>query len=295
MEIYELSVSEIIKKLKAREITTTEVVTAYFKRIEEVEPKVDAFLTLTKEDALRRAEELQKKLDNKEKLGALFGVPIAIKDAICTNGVRTTSGSKMLENFIPPYDATVIEYLKKEDAIIVGKTNLDEFAMGSSTEHSAFKTTKNPYNLTRTPGGSSGGSAAAVASCMVPCALGSDTGGSVRQPASLCGVVGLKPTYGLVSRYGLIAYASSFDQIGAFTRNIEDMALVMNAITGTDEKDSTSIDREKKDYTKYLINDVKNIKIGIPKEFYGEGLKPEIKESVLKAVKKFKEMGAIVE
>lgn len=295
MEIYELSVSEIIKKLKARELTTTEVVNAYFNRIEEVEPKVDAFLTLTKEDALKRAEELQKKLDNNEKLGTLFGVPIAIKDAICTNGVRTTSGSKMLENFVPPYDATVIEYLKKEDAIIVGKTNLDEFAMGSSTEHSAFKTTKNPYNLTRTPGGSSGGSAAAVASYMVPCALGSDTGGSVRQPASLCGVVGLKPTYGLVSRYGLIAYASSFDQIGAFTRNVEDLTLVMNTIIGTDEKDSTSIEREKEDYTKFLVNDVKNIKIGVPKEFYGEGLKPEIKESVLKAAEKFKEMGATVE
>ncbi len=295
MEIYELSVTEIIKKLRAKEITTTEVVNAYFKRIEEIEPKVDAFLTLTKEDALKRAEELQKKLDNNEKLGTLFGVPIAIKDAICTKGVKTTSGSKMLENFVPPYDATVIEYLKKEDAIIIGKTNLDEFAMGSSTEHSAFKTTKNPYNLSRTPGGSSGGSAAAVASYMAPCALGSDTGGSVRQPASLCGVVGLKPTYGLISRYGLIAYASSFDQIGAFTRNIEDMALVMNTIIGTDEKDSTSIQKEKEDYTKYLVNDVKNIKIGVPKEFYAEGLNPEIKESVLKVAEKFKEMGAIVE
>lgn len=295
MEIYELSVSEIIKKLRAKEITTTEVVNAFFKRIEEVEPKVDAFLTLTKEEALKRAEELQQKLDNNEELGSLFGVPIAIKDAICTNGVRTTSGSKMLENFVPPYDATVIEYLKKEDAIIIGKTNLDEFAMGSSTEHSAFKTTKNPYNLSRIPGGSSGGSAAAVASCMAPCSLGSDTGGSIRQPASLCGVVGLKPTYGLVSRYGLIAYASSFDQIGPFTKNVEDMALVMNAISGTDEKDSTSVKKEKEDYTKYLINDVKNIKIGIPKEFLGEGLNSEIKESILEAAEKFKEMGATVE
>ena len=295
MELYELSVTELTAKLKNREITTVDVVNAYFKRIEEIEPKVDAFLTLTKEDALKRAEELQQKIDNNEKLGKLFGVPIAIKDAICTNGIRTTSASKMLEDFIPPYDATVIELLKNEDAIIIGKTNLDEFAMGSSTEYSAFKTTKNPYDLSRIPGGSSGGSAAAVASYMAPCALGSDTGGSIRQPASLCGIVGMKPTYGLVSRYGLIAYASSFDQIGPFTRNVEDMALILNTIVGTDEKDSTSIGREKEDYTKYLTQDVKNIKIGVPKEFFADGLNPEIKENVLKAVEKYKELGATVE
>jgi len=295
MNLYELSVTELIKGLKNREFSTVDVVNSYFERIEEVEPKVDAFLTLTKEEALKRAEELQEKLNNNEKLGMLFGVPIAIKDAICTNGIRTTAASKMLENFVPPYDATVIEYLKNEDAIIIGKTNMDEFAMGSSTEHSAFKTTKNPHDLARIPGGSSGGSAVAVASFMAPCALGSDTGGSIRQPACHCGIVGMKPTYGLVSRYGLIAYASSFDQIGPFTRNVEDMALIMNTIVGHDKKDSTSIPREKEDYTKFLIEDVKNIRIGIPKEFFTEGLDSEIKESVMAAAEKYRELGATVE
>jgi len=295
MKIYELSVAELVKKLKNKEFKTIDVVNSYFDRIEEIESKIDAFITITKQEALERAKELQVKLDNNEKLGNLFGVPIAIKDAICTNGIKTTSCSKMLENFIPPYDATVIEYLKNEDAIIIGKTNLDEFAMGSSTEYSAFKTTKNPHNLSRTPGGSSGGSAAAVASYMAPCALGSDTGGSIRQPASLCGIVGMKPTYGLVSRYGLIAYASSFDQIGPFTRNVEDMAIMLNAIVGTDIKDSTTVNREKEDYTKYLIKDVKNIKIGVPKEFFAEGLDSEIKNSVMEAINKYKELGATVE
>lgn len=295
MELYELSVKDLIEKLKNNECKVVDVVNSYYKRIEEIEPKVDAFLTITKDEALARAEELQIKLDNNEKIGKLFGVPIAIKDAICTKGIKTTAGSKMLEDFIPPYDATVIELLKKEDAIIIGKTNLDEFAMGSSTEHSAFKTTKNPYDLSRIPGGSSGGSAAAVASYMAPYALGSDTGGSIRQPASLCGIVGMKTTYGLVSRYGLIAYASSFDQIGPFARSVEDMALILNVIVGSDEKDSTCLELEKEDYTKYLVNDVKNIKIGVPKEFFAEGLNPEIKESVMNAVQKYKELGATVE
>ncbi len=295
MNIYDLTIHELKEKINNKEYTVQEIVKAYIDRIKEVEPKVDAFLTILEDEAMEKAGKLQSKIENEGMPGDLFGIPIGIKDAICTKGVRTTSGSKMLENFISPYDATVMENLYKENAIMLGKTNMDEFAMGSSTEHSAFKATKNPWNLERIPGGSSGGSAAAVAAGMVPCALGSDTGGSVRQPAALCGIVGMKPTYGLISRYGLIAYASSFDQIGPFTRDVEDLAILLNAIAGTDEKDSTSVIREKEDYTKALVKDVKDIKIGVPKEFFGEGVDPEIREIVLKAVEKYKELGATVE
>ena len=214
---------------------------------------------------------------------------------MCTKGVKTTCGSKMLENFVAPYNATVIEKLNEEGLVSLGKLNMDEFAMGSSTEHSAFKKTKNPWNLNKVPGGSSGGSAAAVAANMVPWALGSDTGGSIRQPASLSGVVGLKPTYGLVSRYGLVAYASSLDQIGPITKDVEDAAMLLNIIAGHDEKDSTSANLEKKDYTKALVKDVKGLKVGVPKEYFGEGINEEVKESVKAAIKKYEEMGAIVE
>ena len=225
----------------------------------------------------------------------LKGVPIGIKDNICTKGERTTCASKMLENFIAPYDATVMEKINSENMINLGKLNMDEFAMGGSTEYSAFHVTKNPWNLNKVPGGSSGGVAAAVAAGMVPWALGSDTGGSIRQPASFCGVVGMKPTYGLVSRYGLVAFASSLDQIGPITKDVEDCAMLLNVITGHDEKDSTSENREKVDYTLSLKNDVKGMKIGIPKEFYGEGISEEVKQKLEEAIQKYKELGAEVE
>ncbi|MBR6034069.1 MAG: Asp-tRNA(Asn)/Glu-tRNA(Gln) amidotransferase subunit GatA [Clostridia bacterium] len=295
MELNELTIHELKDKLNKKECTIPEIVSSYFKKIKEAEPKVDAYLTLLENEAMDEAKTMQEKFDKGESTGILFGIPIAIKDAICTKGVRTTSASKILDNFISPYDATVMEKLHSEGAIMLGKTNMDEFAMGSSTEHSAYKTTKNPWDLSRIPGGSSGGSAAAVAAGMAPCALGSDTGGSIRQPASLCGIVGLKPTYGLVSRYGLIAYASSFDQIGPFTRDVEDLAILLNAISGHDEKDTTSENREKEDYTEALVKDVKDIKIGVPKEFLGEGVNEEVKEVVLKAAKKYEELGAKVE
>lgn len=223
------------------------------------------------------------------------GIPIGIKDNLCTKGVKTTCSSKMLENFVAPYDATVIENLNAEGLINLGKLNMDEFAMGASTEYSAFKKTKNPWNLNTVPGGSSGGSAAAVAANLVPWALGSDTGGSIRQPASFCGVVGLKPTYGLVSRYGLVAFASSLDQIGPITKDVKDSAMLLNLIAGHDERDTTSINRPKVDYTKCLKNDVKGLKIGVPKEFFGEGINPEVKDKLHEAIEKYKELGAIVE
>ena len=228
-------------------------------------------------------------------MGEYAGIPIGIKDNLCMKGTKTTCSSKMLENFVSPYDATVIEKLKDENIISLGKLNMDEFAMGSSTESSYFKKTKNPWNLNKVPGGSSGGSAAAVAANMVPWALGSDTGGSIRQPASLCGVVGLKPTYGLVSRYGLVAFASSLDQIGPITKDVRDSAMLLSLIAGHDEKDTTSEPIEKKDYTKALKNDVKGLKIGVPKEFFGEGINEEVKKELTKAIETYKELGAEVE
>ena len=289
MELYELTVHELLEKLDNNEITLEDITKSYIDRINEKEKDVQAFVTITDKEALEKVQNI------KERDTKFAGIPIGIKDNICTKGVKTTCGSKMLENFISPYDATVIEKLNEEGLISLGKLNMDEFAMGSSTEHSAFSTTKNPWNLNTVPGGSSGGSAAAVAANLVPWALGSDTGGSIRQPASLCGVVGLKPTYGLVSRYGLVAYASSLDQIGPITKDVTDCAMLLNLLVGHDEKDTTSHNMPKVDYTESLKNDIKGMKIAVPKEFFGEGFNAEVKESLMKAIEKYKELGAIVE
>ncbi|MBS6252214.1 MAG: Asp-tRNA(Asn)/Glu-tRNA(Gln) amidotransferase subunit GatA [Clostridium sp.] len=295
MNITELTVHELQEKLRNKELTVKEITKAYVDRINEKEKDVQAFVTTLTEEAENKAEEIQKKIDNKEIEGELAGIPIGIKDNICTKGIKTTCSSKMLENFVSPYDATVMEKINEENLINLGKLNMDEFAMGGSTEHSYFKVTKNPWNLSRVPGGSSGGSAAAVAANLVPWALGSDTGGSIRQPASFCGVVGLKPTYGLVSRYGLVAFASSLDQIGPITKDVRDSALLLNIIAGHDKKDTTSVNREKIDYTKCLKNDVKGLKIGVPKEFFGEGINSEVKETLQKSIEKYKELGAEIE
>ena len=295
MNITELTVHELQEKLRNKELTVKEITKAYVDRINEKEKDVQAFVTTLTEEAENKAEEIQKKIDNKEIKGEFAGIPIGIKDNICTKGIKTTCSSKMLENFVSPYDATVMEKINNENLINLGKLNMDEFAMGGSTEHSYFKITKNPWDLSKVPGGSSGGSAAAVAANLVPWALGSDTGGSIRQPASFCGVVGLKPTYGLVSRYGLVAFASSLDQIGPITKDVRDSALLLNIIAGHDKKDTTSVNREKIDYTKCLKNDVKGLKIGVPKEFFGEGINSEVKETLQKSIEKYKELGAEIE
>ena len=295
MDITELTVCELQEKLKNKELSVTEITKAYTNRIEEKEKDVQAFVTTLTEEANKKAQEVEAKINNGEITGEFAGIPIGIKDNICTKGVKTTCSSKMLENFVSPYDATVMEKLNSENLINLGKLNMDEFAMGGSTEYSYFKKTRNPWNLNKVPGGSSGGSAAAVAARMVPWALGSDTGGSIRQPASFCGVVGLKPTYGLVSRYGLVAFASSLDQIGPITKDVRDCATLLNLIAGHDEKDTTSIEVEKKDYTKALKNDVKGLKIAVPKEFFGEGINAEVKATLEKAIETYKELGAEVE
>ena len=291
------SIKELVKKIQEKEISCVEVVDYYIKEIEKKEDKIDAFLLLQTEDALKKAKELDEKIAKGEKVGRLVGIPIAIKDNMCTRGVKTTCASKMLEDFVPPYDATVIKKLEEEDAILIGKTNLDEFAMGSSTENSAFKITKNPIDTTRVPGGSSGGSAAAVGAEMVPLALGSDTGGSIRQPASFCGIVGMKPTYGLVSRYGLIAFGSSLDQIGPFSMTVEDNAYLLNILAGEDELDGTTAKGlDKKDYTENIDSGIEGMKIGIPKEFIEEeGLDSEIKDVILKDIEALRQLGAEVE
>ena len=289
MELYELTVHELMDKLDRKEITSEEIVKSYSKRIEEKEKDIQAFVTTTTDTAIEKARNVSRENSR------LAGIPIGIKDNICTKGVKTTCSSKMLENFVSPYDATVMEKINSENMIDLGKLNMDEFAMGGSTEYSYFHPTRNPWNLNKVPGGSSGGSAAAVASNMVPWALGSDTGGSIREPASFCGVVGLKPTYGLVSRYGLVAFASSLDQIGPITKDVRDAAMLLNIIAGHDKKDTTSSDRPKVDYTKALKNDVKGLKIGVPKEFFGEGINEEVKEQLQKAIEIYKELGAEVE
>ena len=295
MELYEYTVHELMDKLEKKEIKLSDITKAYSDRINDKEKDVNAFVTVQAEEALKKSQEIEQKVENGEINSKFAGIPIGIKDNICTKGVKTTCSSKMLENFVAPYNATVVEKLNNEGLISLGKLNMDEFAMGASTEYSSFEKTRNPWNLNTVPGGSSGGSAAAVAANLVPWALGSDTGGSIRQPASFCGVVGLKPTYGLVSRFGLVAFASSLDQIGPITKDVKDSAMLLNLIAGHDEKDTTSVNKEKADYVKALKNDVKGLKIGVPKEFFGEGINEEVKEKLNQAIEKYKELGAEVE
>lgn len=275
-----------------KEITSTELTKDVLARIDEVEGDVKAYLTITREEALAQAEAVDKKIAAGEEISFLEGIPGAIKDNICTNGVRTTCASKILEHFVPPYDATVVTKLNNENTVVLGKTNLDEFAMGGSTENSAYYPTHNPWNTECVPGGSSGGSAAAVAAGTAIWALGSDTGGSIRQPASFCGVVGMKPTYGRVSRYGLVAYASSLDQIGPITRDVTDCAHLLNIIAGHDDMDSTSSASAVEDYTKALVEDVKGLKIGLPKEYFVKGMDPDVEKAIRTAIEKYREMGA---
>ncbi len=295
MDITELTVHELQEKIEKKELTIKDIMQAYIDKIDEKEKDVQAFVTELKDEAKKQAEEIQDKIDKGEIKGKLAGIPIGIKDNICTKGIKTTCSSHMLENFISPYNATVMEKINEQNMINLGKLNMDEFAMGGSTEYSYFKKTKNPWNLNKVPGGSSGGSAAAVSANMVPWALGSDTGGSIRQPASFCGVVGLKPTYGLVSRYGLVAFASSLDQIGPIAKDVEDTAILLNIISGHDKKDTTSANIEKKDYTLNLKKDIKGKKIGVPKEFFGEGINTEVKESLENAIQTYKNLGAEIE
>ena len=295
MELYELTVHELMDKLNKKEITSEDITKSYVSRINEKEDNIEAFVTVLSEEAENKAKEIDQKIEKGEITNKLAGIPIGIKDNICTKGIKTTCSSKMLEDFVSPYNATVMDKINAENLITIGKLNMDEFAMGGSTENSYFKKTKNPWNLSKVPGGSSGGSAAAVASQMVPWALGSDTGGSIRQPASFCGIVGLKPTYGLVSRYGLVAFASSLDQIGPITKDVRDSAILLNIIAGHDKKDSTSVDMPKKDYEKALTGNIKGLKIGVPKEFFGEGINEEVKESLKQAIETYKKLGAEVE
>lgn len=295
MDITSLTAVELGKKIKAKEISVVEAVKASIAQIEKVEKDVNSFVTLDKEGALKRAEEVQTLIDDGTLTGPLAGVPVAIKDNMCTKGMLTTCSSKILGNFQPMFTAEAVKNLEAAGAVILGKTNMDEFAMGSTTETSAYGETKNPWNTAHVPGGSSGGSCAAVAAEECSFALGSDTGGSIRQPSSFCGVTGIKPTYGTVSRYGLIAYGSSLDQIGPVAKDVTDCATILEAITSYDKKDSTSVKREDTDFTSALVDDVKGMRIGIPKDYFGEGLNPEVKEAILAAAKVLEEKGAIVE
>ncbi len=297
MDIAKMTAVELGRKIKAKEISVREAVEAVFDRIKSAEGEYNCYVTLCEEQALKKAEEIQKKIDDGTLTGPLAGVPVAIKDNMCTEGVLTTCSSKILYNFKPTFSSEAVLNLEKAGAIIIGKTNMDEFAMGSTTETSFFGPTKNPRNPEHVPGGSSGGSAAAVAADECYYALGSDTGGSIRQPSSYCGVVGMKPTYGTVSRYGLIAYGSSLDQIGPITKDVTDCATVLEAIASYDAKDSTSVKREPEDYkfTDALVEDVVGLKIGIPRTYFGEGIDEEVKEKVLAAAKVLESKGAIVE
>lgn len=291
MNLYELSVEKASKMLKDKEISSVELTNALLDRIDEKDKSIEGYITVAKESALNSAMLADEKIKNGE-ISPLTGVCASVKDNICTDKILTTCASKMLYNFVPPYDATVVKNLKAQNSVIIGKTNMDEFAMGSSTETSYFKTTKNPHDLAKVPGGSSGGSAAVVAADEAIFALGSDTGGSIRQPSAFCGVVGLKPTYGLVSRFGLVAFASSLDQIGPITKNVTDSAVVLNAIAGYDKMDSTSADEKADDYTKSLGESVKGLKIGIPKEYIGEGIQKEVKDAIMNAAKVYESLGA---
>mgnify|MGYP000938929863 FL=1 len=292
MTLYNKPAHVLHDMLREKKISAVELTKDVLERLEAVEDEVGAYLTVTREAALEQAEVVDKKIAGGEELSFFTGIPGALKDNICTQGVKTTCASKILENFVPPYDATVTQKLREEDAPLLGKTNLDEFAMGGSTENSAFHPTRNPWNTACVPGGSSGGSAAAVAAGTAIWALGSDTGGSIRQPASFCGVVGLKPTYGRVSRYGLVAYASSLDQIGPVTRDVTDSAQLLNVVAGHDPLDSTSTALAVPDYTRALREDVKGLKIGIPKEFFVAGLDADVEQAVREAIDVFRAMGA---
>lgn len=289
--LYQMTIHELHGLLKKKEVSSQEILESVFQHIDSVETRVNAYITRTQDLALQQAREADEKIKNNA-CGYLTGIPLAIKDILCTQGVVTTCGSKILSNFIPPYDATVIKKLRAEGAVFTGKVNMDEFAMGSSNETSFFGPVHNPWDLERVPGGSSGGSAAAVAADECIASLGSDTGGSIRQPASLCGVVGLKPTYGRVSRFGLIAFASSLDQIGPLTKDVEDAAILLSAISGYDSLDSTSISRAVPDYTQALKKDVKGLTLGIPKEYFIEGLDPQVEKAVREAVGELKKQGA---
>ncbi|RGW51578.1 Asp-tRNA(Asn)/Glu-tRNA(Gln) amidotransferase subunit GatA [Dorea formicigenerans] len=294
MDIMSLTAVELGKKIKAKEISVTEATQAYLDQIEKVENDVHSYVTIDKEGALKRAGEVQKMIDDGTLLSPLAGVPVAIKDNMCTKGTRTTCSSKILENFVPTFTSEAVLNLEKAGAVIIGKTNMDEFAMGSTTETSYYGVTRNPWNLEHVPGGSSGGSCAAVAAGECAYALGSDTGGSIRQPSSFCGVTGIKPTYGTVSRYGLIAYGSSLDQIGPIAKDVTDCATILETIASHDVKDSTSVEREY-DFTSALTDDVKGMKIGIPRDYFGDGLSADVKEQILNAVKVLEEKGAVVE
>lgn len=295
MSLMSLTAVELGRKIKEKEVTVEEAVTAALDAIEKREAEVHSFVTVDREGALKRAKEVQAKIDAGELTGPLAGVPVAIKDNMCTKGLLTTCSSKILYNFVPTYTAEAVLNLEKAGAVILGKTNMDEFAMGSTTETSAYGVTKNPWNTGHVPGGSSGGSCAAVAAEECSYALGSDTGGSIRQPSSFCGVTGIKPTYGTVSRYGLIAYGSSLDQIGPIAKDVTDCATILEAIASHDVKDSTSVQREDYDFTAALVDDVRGMKIGIPRDYFGDGLDPEVKAAVLGAAKKLEEKGAIME
>ena len=294
MKLFEQPAHVLHDMLVNKEITSLELTQAVLARIDEVEGDVQAYLTITREEALAQAKAVDEKIAKGEEIAFLEGIPGAIKDNICTKGIKTTCASKILQKFVPPYDATVMQKLEAQNPVVLGKTNLDEFAMGGSTENSAYHPTCNPWNTDCVPGGSSGGSAAAVAAGTAVWALGSDTGGSIRQPASFCGVVGMKPTYGRVSRYGLVAYASSLDQIGPITKDVTDCAHILNIIAGRDEMDSTSLDVQVPDFTKALVQDVKGLKIGLPKEYFVKGMDPEVEAAVKNGVRELEKLGAEV-
>jgi len=291
MKLYQMTAHQLHQLLLRKEVTSREITESVLRRVEEVEGRIHAYITLTPEMALEQSAAADLRIQKGE-AGPMTGIPLAIKDLICTQGVRTTCGSHILENFIPPYDATVTQKLKAAGAVFIGKANMDEFAMGSSTENSSFGPTRNPWDLDRIPGGSSGGSAAAVAADECIVSLGSDTGGSIRQPAACCGIVGMKPTYGRVSRYGLVAFASSLDQIGPFGKDVRDTALLLNAISGHEPRDSTSVDLPVPDYTQALVEDVRGMVLGVPRETFGQGVDPEVAGSVREAIEVLKRLGA---
>jgi aspartyl-tRNA(Asn)/glutamyl-tRNA(Gln) amidotransferase subunit A len=295
MELHQMTIHQLHALIAKREVSSKEATDALYRHIKKVDRKIGAYLLLTEADAYRQAEEMDRKISQGEGVGDLAGIPMGLKDILCTKGIRTTCGSKILGNYVPFYDGTVVRRLKERGMVLLGKLNMDEFAMGSSTENSGFQITRNPWSLERIPGGSSGGSSAAVAADETIATLGTDTGGSIRQPAHCCGVVGLKPTYGRVSRYGLVAFASSLDQIGPITKDVEDCAIMMNAISGYDPYDSTSVNIEAPDYKRFLVNDVKGLRIGIPEEYFVEGMDPDVEKTVRDAIGLFETWGATVQ